>query len=318
MISRMILPFCAVALFGCDAGAESGVARAQAALRPETALVSATPGEGDAVCSVVEASNTLPDEVRETSGLAQSRRDPEVFWTHNDSGNEPDLFAIRLGADVVSRVRVQGATLEDWEDLEAGPCESGTCLYVGDIGDNDAERESITVYEIPEPAAGAGQTAPARALRARFPDGARDAESLFVLPSGDIFIVTKGRQGAIALYRYASPHRPAEIVTLERVRELAPRPADENDRVTGATASPDGRWVGIRTYRTLLLYQAAELVGNGPAEPMRVDLEPLGEVQGEALVLGDDGSVWLTSEAESRKTMPQWGQLRCALPASDG
>ena len=37
-----------------------------------------------------------------------------------------------------------------------------------------------------------------------------------------------------------------------------------------------------------------------PAVPLRVDLEPLDEAQGEALVLGDDGTVWLTSEAEKK------------------
>ena len=311
MISRRILPLAALVLIGCDGVAENGNAQASAA--------AVAPGSGrvsGAVCSVVEAGNRLPDAVRETSGLAQSRRDPELFWTHNDSGNEPVLFAVRLGGTLAGRVRIEGADLEDWEDLEAGPCESGTCLYVGDIGDNDAERESITIYEIPEPAPSAARTEAARVLPARFPDGPRDAESLFVLPSGDIFIVTKGRQGAIALYRYPSPHRPNATVTLERVRELAPQPADERDRVTGATASADGRWVAVRTYRTLLLYRASALVGSGAAEPIRVDLEPLGEIQGEALVLANDGTVWLTSEAENKKDTPSWGQLKCALPAA--
>jgi hypothetical protein len=308
-ITRKLLLFGALALAACDSQPESGIAQAGSA--PEAAG-----SVSGATCSIVEAEQALPDEVRETSGLAQSRRDPTLFWTHNDSGNAPDLFGIRLGGELVGRVRVQDAKAEDWEDLEAGPCESGSCLFVGDIGDNDADRESITIYEIPEPEPSAPESSPARVLRARFPDGARDAESLFVLPSGDLFIVTKGRQGAIALYRYPSPHRPNETVTLERIRELAPQPADEKDRVTGATSTPDGRWVAIRTYRTLFIYPAAALVGAGPVQPARVDLEPLGEIQGEALVLGDDGNVWLTSEAENKKDTARWGRLKCTLPTT--
>ena len=314
MTVRGILPVAALLLLGCEGGAENGPAVASNSL--SASAPAEAEAEGGAMCSVVEAGNALPDAVRETSGLAQSRRDPELFWTHNDAGNDPVLFGIRLGGELAGRVRVEGAALEDWEDLEAGPCESGSCLYVGDIGDNDAERESITIYEIPEPAASATRTAAARVLPARFPDGARDAESLFVRPAGEIFIVTKGRQGPIALYRYPSPHRPSTTVALERVRELAPQPADERDRVTGATASPDGRWVAVRTYRTLLLYRASALVGSGAVDPIRVDLEPLGEIQGEALVLGNDGTVWLTSEAENRKDRARWGQLRCALPSA--
>ena len=309
-MQRTILPLAAILLAGCDGGAESGAARAS------SSLVASAPSDPGAVCSVVEAGNTLPPEVHESSGLAQSRRDPNVFWTHNDAGNEPLLYGVRLGGELVGRVRVAGAAAEDWEDLEAGPCESGSCLYVGDIGDNDAERESITIYEIPEPALGADRSDPARVLSARFPDGARDAEAFFVLPSGDIFIVTKGRQGPIALYRYPSPHRPGSTVTLERVRELAPQPADERDRVTGATASADGRWVAVRTYRTLFLYRADRLVDSGAVDPIRVDLEPLGEAQGEALVLSNDGTVWLTSEAENKKDSARWGQLKCTLPSA--
>ena len=55
---------------------------------------------------------------------------------------------------------------------------------------------------------------------ARFPNGARDAEGLFILPSGDLYILTKGRRGPIELFRYPSPERPGETVTLEHVREL--------------------------------------------------------------------------------------------------
>src|SRR4051794_6987818 len=33
-------------------------------------------------------------EITESSGLAASRKHPGVFWTHNDSGNGPYIFAI--------------------------------------------------------------------------------------------------------------------------------------------------------------------------------------------------------------------------------
>ncbi len=265
----------------------------------------------------IDGRQTLPAEVRETSGLARGRRSPGVLWTHNDSGAEPELFALDEGGRVVGRVRVEGAEARDWEDLEAGPCEGGSCLYVADTGDNAGRREEVVVYRVPEPAPGDERTAPAVALRARYPEGPRDAEALFVLPGGEVFVVTKGRHDPVTLYRFPAPLRPGETVTLERVRELRPRPVVPFDWVTAATASPNGEWVGVRSYRALYLYRAAELTGSGAAEPLVVDLAPLAERQGEAVAIDDDGTVWLTSEAET-EGLPGMSRLRCTLPRRRG
>lgn len=253
----------------------------------------------------------LPAEVRESSGLAKSLIRPGVLWTHNDRGAGPDLFAVDESGRLLQRVRVSVPAV-DWEDIEIAPCEAGTCLYVGDIGDNDANRETITIYRIAEPDANA-RDAPAIALEARFPEGPRDAESLFALPTGDLFLVTKGRRQGIALYRYPAPQRPQEVVLLERVRELFPEPENAGDRVTAAAATPDGRWVGIRTYRALYIYAARRLVSGSGVEPAVIDLTPLAEGQGEGLAMADDGTVWLSSEAESKRSSPALNRLECSL-----
>lgn len=300
-------PLCVIALAACESGGEAQ------ALASQSHDAAASPA--GVSCTVETTGTTLPDAVRETSGLARSGRDGGLFWTHNDAGNGPELFAIDAAGQLVAQVTVPGAEATDWEDIESGPCEDGTCLYIGDIGDNDGERERITIYRVPEPARGATETAPAVPLHARYPDGPRDAESLFRLPSGELFIVTKGRREPVAVYRYPLPERPGETVTLERVRELFPQAAENDDRVTAATASPDGRWVGIRSYRRLYLYPAAELVGGGAASPAEVDLEPVGHGQGEALIVTDEGEVWLSSEAENRESRPLFARMRCTLPA---
>jgi hypothetical protein len=263
-------------------------------------------------CAVVSAEMALPAEVRESSGLARSARDPNLFWTHNDAGHGPELFAVNETGKLMQRVRVTGAESVDWEDIEAAPCGHENCLYIGDIGDNDARRDRVTVYRVVEPAAGASETAPAEAWHARYPDGPRDAEALFVDASGAVYIVTKGRRGAISLYRWPMASAPGQTVVLERVRDLFPEPEHNDDRVTAATATPNGRWVGIRTYRTLYLYPAAQLLGAGDPAPVTVDLTHLAQAQGESLVLADDGSAWLSSEAE-KSGQPRWIRLKCTL-----
>lgn len=265
------------------------------------------------VCEPAAGPTVLPDVVRETSGLAWSRLNRSVLWTHNDSGNEPVLFAIDTTGRLVGRVEVSGASLVDWEDLAAAPCDGGQCLYIADIGDNRRARSAITVYVIPEPAADAGRSESARAIHARYPDGAQDAEAIFVLPGGDIYLVTKGRHANIGLYRLSKTRQQSGTeVTLERMRDLYPRPGNQRDRVTGAAASHDGKWVAIRTYRTLLLYPVDALTRR-QAPPSRYDLTPLREVQGESVAFSEDGQLWLTTEAERKRDRPALRRLRCSL-----
>lgn len=266
-----------------------------------------------AECRVSGPGYDLPGNLKESSGLAQGRGNPDVLWSHNDAGNSPVLYGVSSRGNPGATVRIQGATLNDWEDIAAGPCGGTNCLFVGDIGDNSGNRGTITIYRVEEPAAGA-VSAVATALTARYPGGARDAEAMFML-SDDIYIVTKGREGPIELYRFPRVGSQATTSTLERVRELWPAPKASDDRVTSASASPDGRWVGIRTYRKLYIYPAGSLTsttGSIP-EPIVMDLSSLKEKGGEGLALANDGTVWLSSEAGG-KNPARLSQLKCVLP----
>ena len=260
-------------------------------------------------CTVLQAPRPLPVSIRETSGLAAGRRNGDVVWTHNDSG-EPNLFALSSEGTVLAQVKVEGASMQDWEDIEPGSCDDGHCLYVADIGDNDAARADVVIYEIPEPALSTKTAVVRRTIRATYTDGAQDAEAFFRLPDGGMFVVTKGRHRDIALYRLVTEGNDRGV--LQRVREIGPRPQNELDRVTAATASPDGKWVGIRTYRNLHVYRTDDLLGAGqPAA--RFTLAPLAEIQGEALTLDNEGRVWLSSEAEQENRVPTIAQVQCAL-----
>ena len=79
-------------------------------------------------------------ELPEESGVAVSRRVPGRLWTHNDSG-EAVIFALDARGSVTARVRLTGASVEDWEAIAVGPCPAGSCVFVADIGDNDAQRK---------------------------------------------------------------------------------------------------------------------------------------------------------------------------------
>src|SRR5688572_25100569 len=98
----------------------SGGPQAGDALAQQPASV--TSASSATVCKVVETGRSLPNEVRETSGLARSTRNPSMFWTHNDAGNAAQIFGIGADGRLMQRVSVTEAKLVDWEDVESGSC----------------------------------------------------------------------------------------------------------------------------------------------------------------------------------------------------
>ncbi len=266
-------------------------------------------------CRVLARGILLPAGVAEASAAAPSRAHPGIFWTHEDSGSRPELFALRADGSRAGRVKVSGAKNQDWEDAAVGPCPAGTCVYIADVGDNARDRPEVVIWRVPEPEPGAAATKPAEALRAVWPDGPRDAEAVFVLPDGSVHLVTKGDRTPVEVYRLPPSAGPSAPARLERVRVLSPAPEQPGDRVTGAGASPDGRWVALRTYRTLLFFPTADLLSPTAAlDPLRVDLTALGEEQGEGVGIGPDGrTVTLTSEGRGRRTPATTARLLCNL-----
>ncbi len=253
----------------------------------------------DGVCDEPTVSADLPDDIAESSGIAVSRTYPGVFWTHNDSGWDPVVFAIDSTGTVLARVRVAGATNRDWEDIELAPCDPGderSCLFIADIGDNNESFSRIGVYRIPEPNPWADTvSAEAVIFRGSYEGGPRDAEALFVTDRG-IHIINKGRSHAIELYRIPPPYRPGRTVTLTPIQQIAPPPASVSALVTAAAASPDQRTVVVRTYGELRFFQ----VDGDTLAPVG---RPAGLVapdqrQGEAADFIDDHTLVLTSESQ--------------------
>jgi hypothetical protein len=266
---------------------------------------------GAAACGSVSVIARLPD-IPEASGLAVSRSQSGLVWTHNDSGT-PVLYAIGTDGVVRGRVEVRGAAVDDWEDVASGPCPQGTCLFVGDIGDNKAARPRIVVYRVREPAVGQRATEPAEALFASYPDGPQDAETLFIGPNGRIHVVTKGEGSPISIYRFPDRATPGATVTLERVATLSNK-ARRDFRITDGDISWDGKWIGLRTLEAVEFYRAGELLRGAPVPPIEFKLSSLNEPQGEGLAFAEDGTVYLASEGGGGTRGGILARMSCKLP----
>ncbi len=238
----------------------------------------------------------LPSELRETSGVTAGLRNPSLIWTHNDQGNGPVLYAVDRDGRIHARVEVNESNRDDWEDIARGRCELGACLYIAGTGDNTERRDVISFYRLAEPEGEGERTVDAERYRMVLPDGPRDIEAMYVLPTDQVFLVTKGRNHPVTVYRYPLPLRSESVVTLTEVQRLTDGPVALPRMVTGASATLDGGTVVIRTYQSLEFFQVTDggvLVpsGEGP-----VNLVPLGEAQGEGVGFGTDGRIILSSE----------------------
>jgi hypothetical protein len=245
----------------------------------------------------------------EGSGAAASRRFPGHLWTHNDSG-QPMLFLVSDSGAVTRRVQVTGAVVEDWEAVAVGKCPTGTCIFVGDIGDNNANRKRITIYRVPEPDGTA--TATAEAFHATYPDGPHDAETLLLSPGGDMFVVTKGETGPLGAYRFPRDMRPGATVRLESIGVRGGK-VDAEERITDGAISPNGAWVVLRTNDVLSFYPADDFLAGKWNQPQRLSIAQLGEPQGEGVTFADDKTLYLVGEGGVRGGT--FVRVNCEMPA---
>lgn len=195
--------------------------------------------------------------LKESSGIAASRKHEGIYWTHNDSGSGARVFAFGRDGKSAGRFQVTGAKNRDWEDIAIGPGpEAGRAyLYIGDIGDNERKRRSITVYRVPEPVPGKdGRTVAAQSMTLRYPDGPHDAEALMVHPAtGAVYIVTKSQLSDRRTAVYSVPaFRGGKTQTLRQVARIRlPGLLALTLLAHGITAgdiSPDGRHVVLAGY----------------------------------------------------------------------
>lgn len=253
----------------------------------------------------------------ESSGLASSRRAPDILWTHDDSGGEPVLYAVDPAGRKRGALRVRGVKNDDWEDLASFTREGQAWLLVADIGDNDAKEGSIRLHVVAEPdpaqlkPADELEASPAYSLRVRYEDGPRDCESVAVdVAEKTIYLLTK-RDPKPRLYRV--PLEPAAGVVTARLVGTVPLGGGSDidfvlrkllgKKVAWPTAmdfAADGRMAAVLTYGGVFLF--ARQPGESWLEafqraPTRLAFHGL--PQAEAICFAPDGrTVYVASEGE--------------------
>jgi hypothetical protein len=271
----------------------------------------------------------------ENSIAVTSVTQPGIVFGLNDSGHDALVFAFDSTGVSRGAWRIPGARNLDWEAAALGPCAAGSgspsCLYIGDVGDNEARKPRVTIYRVPEPTAlppgPAVQSSPSSLARAsrldvRYTDHPHDVEALYVSQDGAVFLITKRRlldrqrrpRPALVFRIPPSAWDSSGVTTAVLVDSLPIVPGELPGRqVTDAALSPDGRLLAVRTYAEVYIFAVDSATGRPitGGTPSACVIAGLAEKQGEGVGWWWDGQrLLLTSEGRNEPMHV----VRCPLP----
>lgn len=239
----------------------------------------------------------LDEDVSESSGVAPSMIQDDVYYTHNDSGDKPRFFRFNVFGTVTGVYTLKGAKAIDWEDMASARVKGKNYLFFGDIGDNLRKRDHVTVYRVKEPTVGGvNKVAVDETYRFKYPDGAHDCEALFVTSDGAVWLVTKESVGESRVYtaRASGTNAIESLALVGKVR--TDTRGFGGKLVTGADLSADARHIMLRTYTGALEFAVPKQFRDWVSQPP-TRVKTATEKQGEAICYSRDGrSLVTTSE----------------------
>lgn len=185
--------------------------------------------------------------------------------------------------------------------MDLGPCPAGTCVFLGDIGDNGSSRSKIRVYRVAEPNVSVGKPVGTVANVAydmfefQYEGGARNAETLMVHPvTGDLYIVSKVSSGVSSVFRIPAPTSPTSSPVLIHPAATVQPPGGSN-LFTGGTVHPCADRVLLRTYTGLWEYRLQKPPFESVFATTPVEVPSALETQGEAVTYKSDGLGYVTA-----------------------
>ncbi|MFD2570739.1 PE-PGRS family protein [Spirosoma soli] len=244
------------------------------------------------------AAAVAPGQIDEASGMADSRSQPGNLWIEQDSGSPAELALLGYDGKVKGKIKIPNVTNRDWEELAFGPGPQANVnyIYIGDIGDNNAQTPICQIYRLPEPSSLQASVTQVERINFRYPDGPRDAEAMFVDPgTKDIYIISK-REDNKHLYRLAYPQNINEITVAEGLGELPSTGDGLPAYITAAAISPDGQEILIRTYSDIFYWKRdpGQSIPDALQYGNRRRFTYRAEIQGEAICFDKDGKGYFT------------------------
>ncbi len=244
-----------------------------------------------------------PGPGKENSGIVKSRTRDDLFWIHNDSGDEPRVYAIhRNGADYADErypetpgTLIGGAINVDWEDIAV---DDAGHLIVADVGNNGNDRRDLVLYYLDEPSPDAGRTTFKKKIFVRYPE-----QTAFPAPRDNFNFDCEGVFTVGATVHLFSKNRSDTKTTLYRLDKMEPEVTnvltrvdtfDIGGQVVGADCSPDGKRLVAITYEAIWLFERDQL--DQEFFSSRISWAPHEGQQIEAVCFADGSTLLLADE----------------------
>jgi hypothetical protein len=225
-----------------------------------------------------------------------------LYWTHNDSGDDARLFAFDRQGRHHGTCKIERADNADWEALDSCLLDGRPYLLIGDIGDNTARRQRLTIHVVPEPIDPADDGQAVAQVDFEIPGGPVDCEAMALdVERNELLVVEKQiRSLTSRVFAVPWPERLSIGVKKEdrpllKATVIASVP---HLAVTAMDVSTDNRFLVLNTYGDLYVYSrgASESWSQALARPP-VRIRGPARRQGEAVCFDRSSlDILLTSE----------------------
>lgn len=259
-------------------------------------------------------------ELIEVSGIAASRTRDDRYWLHNDSGHGPILYSVDGTGLGRGKLTIDVPAI-DWEDIAIAQCPGQTrsCIWIADIGDNNARRQNVFVYVVPEPNTDGDHERDILATYTlTYEGGSRDAEAFFVSHDGlKMWVIEKNNDGQATVFESHTSLIEDRNIEMKSVASLTTPglDIDKGRMVTAGDLHPSGMRLLLRVYTGIYEYNLPSpyaLSALPSLQPTTVTLGPLSERQGEAVCYSDSGQDVLSiSEDPDRREVQILHGYRC-------
>ena len=244
--------------------------------------------------------NNLPSVLNESSGL--ERDDQGTFWSHNDSGGEPELYHFSESGTLLHTVKISNVENIDWEDITLA---SNGRMFIGDFGNNSNDREDLKIYIVNINNLSPGMNVRSASTinfsyneQTAFPPNDTkknfDAEAM-VYKNDSIFIFTKNRTQPFdgKCYQYYLPAIPGNY-QISRSDTLYITGSDTESRIVGADFDSITNKLALLTSTKVLIFQpntSNKLLSNTTSIKAFVNI-----TQKEGICWGDSCKLYFSDE----------------------
>jgi len=200
--------------------------------------------------------------IDESSGLAASIDNPELLWTHNDSGNMPIIYAMDYQGRDRGTFFLDEVSNRDWEDMASFYWNQQAYLLIADSGDNYQMYLSSFLYIFKEPSITpvnpfryAEPRTPAWVIEYNFDDGKLyDIEAVAIdIQSNKILMLTK-RTNVVNVFELPLLPRKdnfanVQVLTAKKITQL-----DYIKNPTAMDISSNAQQAAILSYGRVYLF----------------------------------------------------------------